>query len=150
MHIPALRVPSGLPIVTVISDADDLDAVLPLAIVRSVAIYERAQPPSQGQPASAAAIVAAALAPGGAARGKLQVPAIAPTGLAAVSAGSSGAQRQAGRAANAPAVAAGSGNGGAAGLAPYPVGQADAVPQGTVAASSLVSVPAASVNTYGR
>lgn len=63
VRIPALSVPSGLAMVTVVSDADDYDAVLPLSAVRSVIIAESAPAPSAAATAGIAAIVAAAAGP---------------------------------------------------------------------------------------
>ncbi len=40
MHIPALDVPAGIAMNTVVSDSDDYDAVLPLSVVKSINIYE--------------------------------------------------------------------------------------------------------------
>ncbi|BDA42249.1 probable lysyl endopeptidase at N-terminal half [Coccomyxa sp. Obi] len=64
VHIPALDVPAGVALNTVISDNDDYEAVLPLGAVKSVSIYQAAKPPAaaQDRPASAAAIVAAVIA----------------------------------------------------------------------------------------
>lgn len=61
VHIPALDVPAGVALNTVISDSDDYEAVLPLGAVKTVSIYQTAKPPAaaQDRPASAAAIVAA-------------------------------------------------------------------------------------------
>lgn len=62
-HIPALRVPAGIAMVTVVSDADDYDAVLPLSTVRSVIIVQAAPAPSSAASAGTQAIVAAAAGP---------------------------------------------------------------------------------------
>ena len=61
VHIPALDVPAGVALNTVISDSDDYDAVLPLGAVKTVSIYQSAKPPAaaRDRPAGAAAIVAA-------------------------------------------------------------------------------------------
>ena len=40
VHIPALDVPAGIAMNTVVSDSDDYDAVLPLSVVKSINIYE--------------------------------------------------------------------------------------------------------------
>ncbi len=61
VHIPALEVPAGIALYTVVSDADDYEAVLPIGAVKSVAIRETAPPPAvaQNRPTAAAEIVAA-------------------------------------------------------------------------------------------
>ncbi len=43
VRIPALDVPAGVAMSTVISDSDDYDAVLPLSVVKSINIYEGTQ-----------------------------------------------------------------------------------------------------------
>jgi hypothetical protein len=152
VNIPALRVPAGLALVTVISDNDDYDAVLPLSVVRSVAIYQEQRALSPAQPASAAAIVAAALAPRGGAR---QSPALAPTGLAAISTGG-GAPAPAGSGpgavAQGPTSGAKSGAAGGGGArAPSPAAAAESAQRHAPAgATGLVSVPAASASMSGR
>ena len=43
VRIPALDVPAGVAMNTVISDSDDYDAVLPLSVVKSIDITEGTQ-----------------------------------------------------------------------------------------------------------
>ena len=63
VRIPALHVPAGLAMVTVVSDADDYDAVLPLSAVRSLSIAQAAPAPSSAASVATSAIVAAAAGP---------------------------------------------------------------------------------------
>lgn len=100
MHIPALDVPAGIAMNTVISDNDDYDGVLPISVVKTVSIYESAKPPAAARGSDAADVVAdisrqwrrdsGALASAGA-----PSPLAAPPGVAAGSAAAPGPARSA-------------------------------------------------------
>lgn len=143
VHIPALDVLAGVALNTVVSDSDDYDAVLPLAAVKSVSIYQAAKLPAaaQDRPATAAAIVAAVTAQWQRANSAPppSLPAVGPGAAAAVSPASPAG-------ATAPSITPGAVQRGA----PVNPAASGGSSTGAVAASVAVAGPAAAPSAASR
>ncbi|CAL8468064.1 g7603 [Coccomyxa elongata] len=143
VHVPALDVPAGVALNTVISDSDDYDAVLPLGAVKSVSIYQAAKPPAaaQDRSATAAAIVAAVTAQWQRASSAVppSLPAVGPGAAAAASPASPGP-------ATAPSITPGAVQRGA----PVNPAASGGSSTGAVAASLAAAGPAAGPSAASR